>query len=157
MRRCESKKNGALDMGEQLRIVWEKPFKYSQKIPAKLIGAQGIYLLEKDSKVFYVGKAEEQGGFKRAKDHFRGQMDTVGRCVMKEANAKDKDQINVWVGWLEFGENALLIDGAEKLLTWYFNPSCNKSNKGEYAGRPLLLINEGNVPIFMPSKISSPI
>lgn len=150
------KTNGVFGMAEQLRIVWEKPLKYSQKIPAKLIGAQGFYLLEKDSKVFYVGKAEEQGGFKRAKDHFRGQMDSVGRCVMEKANAKDKEQINILAGWLEQGEDTNLIGDAEKLLIWYFDPPCNKTNKGKYSGCPLILINEGAIPTFMPLKIPSP-
>jgi len=103
-----------------------------------------------------VGKAEKQGAFKRAKDHLRGQMDSKGKCIMKEADARNKDQVNIWVGWLEVGENALLIDDAEKLLIWYFDPPCNKSNKGEYNGRHILLINEGNVPTFIPLKISSP-
>lgn len=85
-------------MVEQLKIVWEKPFKFSSKIPAKLCGAVGLYLFEKDSKIFYVGKAEEQGAFKRAKDHFRGQMDSVGKCIIKESNAKDKNQVFGLVG-----------------------------------------------------------
>jgi hypothetical protein len=141
---------------EKLTMVWEKPFKFSEDIPKNLKAVVGLYMLEKDSKVFYVGKSEEQGGLKRAKDHLRGQMDKVGRCVVKKANAKDRDQINIWAGWIEQGENASLIDDAEKLLIWHFDSTCNETNRQKYNGQPLLLINEGDKPDFLPPEIPSP-
>jgi hypothetical protein len=140
---------------EKLTIVWEKPFKFSEKIPPNLRGAVGLYLLEKDSRVLYIGKAEDQGGFKRAKDHLRGQMDHTGICLIQETNAKDKNEISIWAGWLEQGENPVLIDSAERLLTWKLNPPCNRTNRRKYPNQSLVLINSGDKPDFLPSEISS--
>ncbi len=48
---------------EKLTIVWEKPFKFSQRI--RMVGAIGVYVLEVGSKIYYVGKAEEKGYLNR--------------------------------------------------------------------------------------------
>ena len=116
----------------------------------------GVYVLEIGSKVYYVGKAEEQGGFKRAKDHLRGQMDSVGRCIIEKASTKNKDDVNIWPGWIEEGQNKLFIDDAEKLLTSFYGSPCNKTNKEKYNGRPLYLNNEGDLPPGLSPEIQSP-
>jgi hypothetical protein len=141
---------------ETLTIIWEKAFVLSQRIPTKLVGAVGVYMLQVNAKTYYVGKAEKQGGFKRAKDHLKGQMDSDGRCVFEKSGAKSKNDINIWAGWIEQGEKNLLIDDAEKLLTWFFSPICNKTNRRKYNGRPLQLINEGDLPPNLPPEIQSP-
>jgi hypothetical protein len=141
---------------EKLTIVWEKPFKFSERIPPNLKGAIGVYILEVGSEICYVGKAEEQGGFRRAKDHLRGQMDWAGRCVLEKTNAYDKDEINIWPGWIEEGENKLLVDEAEKLLTWFCNPNCNRTNRGKYNGGSLRIKNDGDLPPGFPLEIQSP-
>ncbi|MGD0072367.1 MAG: GIY-YIG nuclease family protein [Candidatus Bathyarchaeia archaeon] len=141
---------------EKLTIVWEKPFKFSQRIPSNLIGVIGVYVLEVGSQIYYVGKAEEQGGFKRAKDHLRGQMDSVGRCVFEKAGINNKDEVNIWAGWIEEGQNKLWVDDAEKLLTWFYDSTCNKTNRGKYNGCSLHLKNEDNLPPHLLPEIESP-
>ena len=121
---------------EKLTIVWEKPFKFSERIPPNLIGANGVYMLEVGSKIYYVGKAEEQGGFKRAKDHLRGQMDKTGRCVLEKTQTKNRDEISILAGWIDDDQNRLLIDAAERLLIWYCDSPCNRTNRGKYEGQP---------------------
>ena len=139
---------------ERLTIVWEKPFKFSERIPPNLIGVIGIYILEVGSRICYIGKTEEQGGFKRAKDHFRGQMDSTGKCVLERTPTKNRDEINIWAGWIEYGQNRLLIDAAERLLIWFSNPPCNRTNRRIYEGPSLLIANKGFLPIFLPPEIS---
>jgi hypothetical protein len=139
---------------EKLTIVWEKPFKFSQRI--QRVGVIGVYLFEVGSKIYYVGKAEEQGGFKRAKDHLRGQMDSVGKCVFEKAGIDNKDEINICPGWIEEGQDKLLINDAEKLLTWLLDSSCNKTNRGKYKGRSLHIKNEGDLPPGLPPEVQSP-
>jgi hypothetical protein len=121
-----------------------------------LIGAIGVYVLEAGSKIYYIGKAEEQGGFKRAKDHLRGQMDSTGRCIVEKLETKSKDEVNIWAGWIEEGQNKLLIDDAEKLLTWFYDSTCNKTNRGKYNGCSLLLKNEEDLPPGLSPEIQSP-
>ena len=140
---------------ENLTLVWEKPYKVIDKIPSKLVGAIGLYIFEVDSKILYIGKSENQGGFKRAKDHLRGQMDETGKCSI-ETSQKSKDCINIYAGWLEVGENRYLISQAEKLLIWYFDPPCNKTFRGSFQGNQLTVINEGEIPGWLPQKLASP-
>jgi hypothetical protein len=83
-------------------------------------------------------------------------MDKKGKCIVEKSRAESKDQINIWVGWIELGETRSLIDDAEKLLIWHFKPPCNDTNLEKYNGGPLLLINEGDYLDFLPPKIPSP-
>ena len=138
----------------KLTIVWEKPYTVNDRIPSRLVGAVGLYIFEVNSKVLYIGKSEEQGGFKRAKDHFRGQMDKTGKCII-EKSGKGKECIKIHAGWLEEGEDRYLIDDAEKLFIWHFNPPCNKTCRELYQGNPLMVTNEGEIPNWLPGELIS--
>ena len=141
---------------EQLTLNWEGPFKINQRMPSHLIGAIGLYLCECDSKIVYVGKAETQGAFKRLRDHFRGQMDSTGKCVLSKARDKRKSNINNWVGWIEEGEPSELIDDAEQLMIYRLQPPCNRNHLVKYEGSPLLIKNKGNHPKDLPEEIRFP-
>jgi hypothetical protein len=141
---------------EEIVLNWRGAFKFHTPIPSNLNAAVGLYLLEYNSRILYVGKAKDQGGFKRAKDHLRGYMDSTGRCAIEEAGVKSKDEINLWIGWIEEDRALSLIDDAEKLLTFDRDPPCNKTNRGAYEGRPLHIKNIGSYPSSMPSEIRSP-
>jgi len=140
---------------EQFTLNWEGPFKFHEPVPPFLNAAVGLYLLECNSRIFYVGKAETQGGFRRAKDHLRGYMDSTGKCVFEKANVKNKDEINIWIGWIEEEKLAPLISDAEKLLIYDRDPPCNKTNREKYEGHPLHIINKGDYPKNLPSEIKS--
>jgi len=142
---------------EQLVLNWDGPFKLDQRIPVHLVGAIGLYLCECDSKIVYVGKAETQGAFKRLKDHFRGIMDSTGKCVLKHTRTKNKSEINIWVGWIEEGESRELINDAEKLVIYKLNARgrvpCNRTYSDKYRGRSLHLRNRGKYPKDLPEEL----
>lgn len=140
---------------DKLVLSWEGPFKFNERVPSHLIAAVGLYLLECNSRIFYVGKAETQGGFKRAKDHLRGYMDSTAKCVFEKANVQNKDEINIWVGYTEEEKLTPLIDDAENLLIYDRNPPCNKTDREKYDGRSLHIINKGDYPKDLPSEIQS--
>jgi hypothetical protein len=142
-------------MEQAIILNWEGPFKINEHIPKHLIGAVGIYVFECDSSVVYVGKAETQGAFKRLKDHFRGDMDHTGKCVMAHLGNTNKDKVNIWLAWMEEEKAALLIGDAEKLVIFNRNPSCNRTNREKYDGKPLHIINVGNHPKELPKEIHS--
>lgn len=141
---------------EQLVLNWNGPFKLDQRIPVHLVGAIGLYLCECDSKIVYVGKAETQGAFKRLKDHFRGIMDSTGKCVLTHTKNKSKSEINIWVGWIEEGEPRELINDAEELVVYRLQPPCNRTYLDKYGGSPLHIKNRGNHPKDLPEEMRYP-
>jgi len=132
-----------------ISIIWEGPFRTSERIPAFLRAAVGLYLIEGHSDILYVGKSEKQGGFKRAKDHFRGTKDKPGRCI---CNGRDESEINLWIGYLPVGQDRSLISEAETLLIYKLQPQCNDTLKGRYYGGDLRIKNEGDLPPKLPTE-----
>ncbi len=45
--------------------------------------------------IVYVGKAESQGAFKRVKDHFRGVMGSIAKCVLTHTKDGKQSEINI--------------------------------------------------------------
>jgi hypothetical protein len=131
---------------EKLLLNWDGPFRFHERISSIFIGAIGLYVLEHNSTIYYVGKTEEHGGIKRAKDHLRGQMDKIGRCVFEKAGAKNKNEINIWFGWIDEEKARPLINDGEKLLIYDCDPECNDKYRGKYQGGPVRIINRGNYP-----------
>jgi len=123
-------------------IVWGGPFGTSENIPSMFIGAVGLYLIEYHSEILYIGKSEDQGGFKRAKDHFRGSKDRIGGCI---CNGRDENEVYIRVGSLPVGQDRALIADAENLLIYKLQPPCNTTLKDKYYGRNLHIINEGDI------------
>ena len=54
---------------KQIILDWTGPFKMTDPTPRKLYGVIGLYAIEYDSKVIYVGKAEYQGAIREARSH----------------------------------------------------------------------------------------
>ena len=135
---------------ERFVLNWNGPFKINDGIPKHMIGALGLYLIKCNSEITYVGKAETEGAFRRAKNHFRGVTDSIGNCILKDRN---KPQINIWVAWIEEGQRVELISDAEKLLIYKLQSSCNKSYRDKYKGRSLHIINRGDYPEDLPEEL----
>ena len=118
---------------DNITLNWEEfSFKESELIPNFLQGAQGLYLIKYYAEpISYVGLAKEDGAFKRAKDHFRGSMDSTGICILK---GRVKNKITFWIAWIEQGENIEPLEDAEKLLIFKLQPRCNIKNRNKYSG-----------------------
>jgi len=131
-------------------FVWEGPFGTSENIPSMFIGAVGLYLIEYHSEILYIGKSEDQGGFKRVKDHFRAGKDRIGRCI---CNGRDENEVYIRIGSLPVGQNRALIADTENLLIYKLQPPCNIMLKDKYNGGYLHIINEGDIPTSLPKDI----
>ena len=132
---------------KQIVIYWEGPFKYTDSIPYHLRGVPGIYIIECDSEIMYIGKSETNGAFKRAKDHFRGQGDSTGRRIIER---KDKSKIMLWIGFIELYEDIFLT---ERYMIYKLKPNANLNHIKKYENVPLKIINEGKLPINIKGKI----
>lgn len=134
---------------EQIVLTWKGPFGIRSSIPEEMKGCPGLYLIEYDSEILYVGKAETEGAFRRAKDHFRGQGDSTGRWILQ---GRDESQIHIWVAMRSWDE---LISNAEQLLICRCNPRANVNHVDKYDGKTLRIINEGNYPGELDRQIES--
>ena len=134
---------------KQIDIYWEGPFKYNDSIPYHLRGVPGIYIIDCDSEIMYIGKSETNGAFKRAKDHFRGQGDSTGRWIIER---KDESEIMLWIGFTESNEDISL---AERYMINHFQPSANLNYIEKYEGEPLEIMNHGKFPKNINKKISN--
>ena len=134
---------------KQVVIYWDGPFKYTDSIPSHLRGVPGIYIIECDSEIMYIGKSETKGAFKRAKDHFRGQGDSTGRWIIER---KGKSEIMLWIGFTESSENISL---AERFMIYHFQACANLNHIEKYEGEPLEIINNGKYPKNINKKISN--
>jgi len=135
---------------EQVVLKWKGPFGTRDRMPEELKGWPGLYLIAYDSEILYVGKAETEGAFKRAKDHFRGQRDNTGRWIL---NRRDESRIHIWITARSWDD---LISDAEKLLIFRLNPRANVNHVDKYNGRVLNIINEGAYPAKLSSHIEYP-
>ena len=134
---------------KKIVIYWEGPFNPTDPIPNNLRGVPGIYLIECDSEILYIGKSEMNGAFKRAKDHFRDQGDTIGRWIIEQ---KDKSIISLWIGFTESNEDIFLI---EKFLINHYQPSANLNYINRYNREKLEIINYSNHPNIIKERISN--
>jgi hypothetical protein len=131
-------------------LRWRGPFSVKDSIPEELKWWPGFYLIECDSQILYVGIAESEGAFKRAKDHFRGQGDETGRWICQ---GREASKIHIWVaarGWDDQSSDL------EKLLIFRLNPPANVNHVDKYEGKPMCIINEGDCPAKLNPVIESP-
>jgi hypothetical protein len=135
---------------DQMVLTWKGFFGTRTSIPDELKRWPGLYLIEYNSEILYVGKTETEGAFKRAKDHFRGQGDSTGRWILQ---GRDEAQIRIWVTARSWDE---LVCNAEKLLIFRLNPCANVNHIDNYDGKPLRIINEGKYPPRLEKQIESP-
>jgi hypothetical protein len=138
---------------KQLVLNWTGPFGIRDLIPKELRGCPGLYLVEHDSEIMYVGKAETEGAFHRAKDHFRGHGDSIGRWILE---GRDGSKIRIWVAWIAAEGCSELINDAEKLLIFRLDTRANVNHSEKYEGNPLHIINKGNHPTKLPVEIKYP-
>jgi len=121
-------------------LEWRGPFGIRDTIPKEHRGWPGIYLVEAETEILYVGIAETEGAHKRSKDHFRGQGDSIGRWILQ---GRDASQIHIWVARKSW--NKLLID-AEGLLIYSLKPVANVEGVDSYHGKPICIKNMGSYP-----------
>jgi hypothetical protein len=134
---------------EEFTLFWEQGFKLSEPTRLDMRGIIGLYAIEYDSRVVYIGKAETEGAIKEARSH------GIYEKRLKEQRMQwDKNQALIYVGTVPQDQKSGLIDDAEKLLIFKLQPPCNKQRKKRYSGiKPFQVINEGNKPTELPRQI----
>lgn len=90
---------------EQIILDWEGPFKLAEPTPGKKHGIIGLYAVEYESKIIYIGKAEYQGAIKEARHHghYEERLKKVGITW-------DKTQALVYIGTVSQNQNSAGID-----------------------------------------------
>lgn len=136
---------------EQLFLNWNGPSGTKDPIPFELQKLPGLYIIEHDSEILYVGKSDESA-FKRAKDHFRGQGDSTGRWILERYK---ENQVKLWIGTTEW--SARIKDAEWLFINKFDYPPANVNYRDTpYAGDPLIVINIGNRPVKMSPQIKHP-
>lgn len=127
---------------EQIILDWEGPFRMTAPTPREKYGLIGLYAVEFDSKIVYVGKSEYQGALKEARSH------NLYEKRLKEAGITwDSTQALVYIGTVSQDQNSARIDDAENLLIYKIKPTCNRKRIKEYTGlEPFRVINNGHRP-----------
>lgn len=134
-------------------IDWAGPFKMVEPTPRKWYGVIGLYAIEYDSKVIYIGKAEYQGAVKEARSH-RGLCE---RCLRKMGGAWDATTALIYIGTVSEDQDTGMIDHAENLLLYKMQPPCNTQRRERFSGpEPFLAINNGSRPRGLPPQIKYP-
>ena len=141
----------ARDM-EQIEIEWDGPFTIEQEVSKEHFGAVGLYIIEYNSCIIYIGKAETEGAHHRARNHFSGSTDRIGNRIRMNRGEK---KLHIWVGIILEERYRNLISTAEQLLIYKLQPTCNKNHRDEYKGEPSLILNKGHRPKELPKKIKS--
>lgn len=131
-------------------LSWMGPFQIGSHVPLELRAWPGLYLIECNSKIVYVGKAESEGAMKRAKDHFRGQGDSVGKWILERGG---EESIGIYVAKHDWNKS---ISDAERLLISRLSPAANLNCIRKYKGKPLKITNVGSVSTALPSEIIHP-
>jgi hypothetical protein len=136
---------------EQIVLDWNGPLDIRHSIPYYRQKMPGLYIIEVDSEILYLGKSDE-AAHKRAKDHFRGQGDSTGRWILNQHN---EAKIRLWVGVTDW---SIRISDAEWLLIDKLGfPPANVSYRDTpYRGFPLVILNNGKIPEKLSSKIEYP-
>lgn len=135
----------------KLILNWDGPFGSMDSIPKGFRGWPGIYLIEVESEILYIGKAETEGAFRRAKDHFRGQGDSTGKWILGQ---RDESKIRIWIAVKDWDE---MLSDAEKLLISILKPRANITHVKKYNGKPLHIINKGKYPTSLPKEAECPV
>jgi hypothetical protein len=139
------------DKEKQLFLDWCGPLEIKHVIPYYRQKTPGLYIIEFDSEILYVGKSDETA-HKRAKDHFRGQGDSTGRWILDQYG---EAKIKLWVGITGWSPR---ISDAEWLLIdrLGFPPANVDYRDTPYSGAPLVIFNKGKIPEKLTSKIEYP-
>jgi len=127
---------------EQIILDWEGPFKLTEPTPRKKYGRIGLYAVEYNSQIIYIGKAEYQGAIKEARSHgfYEKRLKEVG--IMW-----DSTQALVYIGTVSQDQISPRIDDAENLLIYKIQPPCNKKRRKRCRGvEPFRVINNGHRP-----------
>jgi len=127
---------------EQIILDWEGPFKLTEPTPRKQYALIGLYAVEHNSKIIYIGKAEYQGTIKEARSHgfYEKRLKEVGIVW-------DRTRALVYIGTVSQDQISPRIDDAENLLIYKIHPPCNKKGHKRYSGvEPFRVINNGNRP-----------
>jgi hypothetical protein len=134
---------------EQIILDWQGPFRLTEPSPRTEHGLVGLYAVEVNSKIVYVGKAEYQGTLKEARSH------NFYERRLKEVGIEwDKMRALVYIGTISQDQNSARIDDAESLLIYKIQPSCNRRKRKRYGGIvPFEVINNGHRPQELPAQI----
>lgn len=137
----------------QIVLDWTGPLIMMEPTPRKWYGVIGLYAIEYDSNIIYLGKAECQGAIKEARSH-------RGLCEkrLKELGTPwDAARAMIYVGTVSEDQQASIIDHAENLLIYKIQPSCNRQLRERYTGEePFLVVNNGQRPKGLPKQIRYP-
>jgi hypothetical protein len=137
---------------EQITLDWQKPFKLTEPTPREEYGLIGLYAVEFNSKIVYIGKAEDQGALTEARSH------THYERRLKEVGIEwDEARALVYIGTVSQDQNSARIDDAESLLIYKIKPPCNRKKRKSYRGvMPFQVINDGHRPRELPPQIQYP-